>query len=997
MVCAAVFAEHHGADFFEIHSGFTFRKGVFRLKTGSRRLAALFSAITYLAVGSGLFPISVAADTDPLAESIQSTDAITDTADTARDTDTYFAYYSTVSEHTRPITQVTADGLQLSDETEEITLDGVAGVCLDTEEKWAEWTFTVEQAGAYSLYPTYYPLEDSGKDIQVSVTVDGLVPFTEAEEILLPRLWKDDIPEGVDGYEKDSLGSDIRPEQIEAPRWYTQGLRDTLGMYSEPYLFYFENGTHTVRIQCVEEKLAISQLVLENISLISYEQYIAQYSEADYAEGEATRQEAEQALEKSASTLYPTYDRSTSGTLPSDPYNTKLNIIGGSGWKQSGSFVSWTVDVPEDGLYQLAFRARQNTSEGLNAYRRLYINGEVPFAEAETLVFAYKQNWYLKTLGDDEPLLVYLKKGDVITLECTSGALAMPLREVQQAVLDLNALYRDVIMITSTSPSIYQDYDLENQLPNLVPDLVSVCDRLRVVVDAIERDLGKTSAAAATIEKSLSVFEELAEDSYFIADRLSYFKGSIESLASLLLTLGGQSLEIDCLYYLPVGAEQPKINANFFEDLGYSFMRFFYTFFNDYNSVGSATMSDKNAILVWAGVGRDQAQIINRMIEEKFTKETGIPVVLNLVTGDATLIKATLAGKGPDVSLTVASTTPVNLAARGALVDLNQFDLSELKSQTYSSAWTPFEYRGGTYAIPETQSTEFFFYRTDVFEQLGLTPPETWEDFYWMLEVLQSKNLQFGWPEINSANQGSSHAIVAFARFLFQNGGEFYNEDLTKTLFDTEAAYKAFEQTVDLYRIYGISREISFFNRFRSGDAPAGVSSYLFYTQLVASAPEIRGLWDFTLMPGTRRADGTIDHTQTGGATGCVMMSSAVERGVEDLAFQFMNWWCGAEAQSEYGKELEGILGIIGRIAPANYVALESLGWSEDELALIKTQLSQTKNNPEVLGNYTVDRSLTSALRAAINDENTPRRALAIYNKAINDEITRKRIEFKLD
>ncbi len=963
------------------------------MKTG-RRLAALFGAILYAAVGSGIFSIPAAAQTatgDTVSVQAQGE------VGTAGKAGTYFHYYSTISSKNRPTASVESTGVTFAPTAEEIILDDVSGIQLDNKDVWAEWRFSVENAGVYSLYPTYYPLKDSGKNIQISVEIDGNIPFKEAEEIQLPRLWEDEpLPEGV-LYEKDSLGNDMRPEQVEAPRWYTCPMRDTLGMYTEPYLFYFEAGEHVVRIRCTDEKMAVSDLTLQNISLISYDQYLASYSKTDYATGETIRQEAEQATEKTASTLYATSDRSTVGTVPNDPYHTRLNMIGGSGWNTSGAAISWSAEVPKAGLYQLAFRVRQNTSEGLNAYRRLYINGKVPFAEADNLIFAYNQGWYLKTFGDDQPLLVYLKPGDVITLECTSGAMAMPLREVQQAVLDLNELYREIIMITSTTPSIYQDYGLEEQLPHFVDDLTDVCKRLHMVVNAIETDVGKTAAAAATISKSLKVFEELAEDSFFIPDRLSNFKGSIESLASLLLTLGGQSLEIDCLYYMSAGAKQPKVNANFFEDFGYGFMRFIYTFMNDYNSVGSATMSEENAILVWAGVGRDQAQIINRLIEEEFTQKTGIPVVLNLVTGDATLIKATLAGKGPDVSLTVASTTPVNLAARGALVNLEQFDLSTLKSQTYASAWTPFEYRGGTYAVPETQNTEFFFYRTDVFESLGLTPPETWDDFYHMLEILQSKNLMFGWPEVNSVNQGSSFGINIFARFLFQRGGQFYNDTLTKTLFDTEEAYSAFEQTVELYRVYGINREISFFNRFRSGDAPAGVSSYLFYTQLMSSAPEIRGLWDFTLMPGTRREDGTIDRTQLGAATGCVMMSAAQERGVADEAFQFMNWWCGGEAQAAYGKELEGVLGIIGRLAPANRVALESFDWSEEELATIKAQLEQTKNNPEVLGNYTVDRSLTSALRAAITDKNTARRSLSIYNKAINDEITRKRKEFNLD
>ena len=32
----------------------------------------------------------------------------------------------------------------------------------------------------------------------------------------------------------------------------------------------------------------------------------------------------------------------------------KLNSIGGYRWNQPGQWITWKVDVPEDGLYQLA-------------------------------------------------------------------------------------------------------------------------------------------------------------------------------------------------------------------------------------------------------------------------------------------------------------------------------------------------------------------------------------------------------------------------------------------------------------------------------------------------------------------------------------------------------------------------------------------------------------------------------------------------------------------
>lgn len=940
----------------------------------------------------------------PMITAAEEADVLTPDADvssvsqgTSEDSIGYFEYYDQYKDQTRPTATISLSSTAAIGVTAE-TVEGKPAVSLKDDGTYAQWTVEVPQSGAYSLYPTYYPLPASGKDIQVSVTIDGKLPFTEAAEMSLSRQWVDKQETEDGSYAKDSAGNDLRPEQIEKARWSEVGFADVLGMYSEPYLFYLEAGAHVVNVSCSQEAVAFEKLEFRNAkALPPHADYIKQY-EGQYAKGDVViRQEAEQATEKTAATLYPAYDRSTLATVPNDAYQIRLNTIGGSNWSRSGTRISWTADVKEAGLYRLSFRVRQNYSEGLNAYRRLYINGQVPFSEADEIVFPYKQSWYLKTLGDDIPLYVYLEPGDIITLECTSGSLDYALREVQKAVLDLNNIYREIIMITGTSPSIYQDYALDAQIPTLVDDLNGACTRLNAVVDSIMEELGKSSSAAATIQKAVLVFEELAADTFYIPDRLSNFKGNIESLASLLLTLGGQGVEIDCLFYEPQAAKSPKVTAGFFKDLAFGFEKFIATFFNDYDTLGTADADTRDSVLVWAGVGRDQAQIISRLIEEDFTRETNIPVVLNLVTGDATLIKATLAGKGPDVSLTVASTTPVNLAARGALVDLNQFDLSKLKNETYASAWTPFEYQGGTYAIPEAQSCDLLFYRTDIFESLGIEAPQTWDDFYHVLEIIQSNNLQVAWSEVDATNQGNSAAISVFDKFLFQNGGEYYNAEQTKTLFDTEVAYSAFEKTVELYRVYGLSRDISFFNRFRSGEAPMGIANYTVYAQLTASAPEIRGLWSFAQIPGTPKEDGTIDRTESGPSTGCVMMASAVKKGVADEAFAFMEWWCGADAQTRYAKELEGVMGIIGRIAPANRVALENLGWDEDELAIITGQLSQTKNAPQVLGNYTVIRSLTSALRGAINDKNTPRRSLSIYNKDINDEIARKRIEFKLD
>lgn len=60
------------------------------------------------------------------------------------------------------------------------------------------------------------------------------------------------------------------------------------------------------------------------------------------------------------------------------------------------------------------------------------------------------------------------------------------------------------------------------------------------------------------------------------------------------------------------------------------------------------------------------------------------------------------------------------------------------------------------------------FYRTDVFAELGLTPPETWEEFYAAVEVLQKNNLGVGVLETSTANAGVSSGIGFFDKMLLQ-------------------------------------------------------------------------------------------------------------------------------------------------------------------------------------------------------------------------------------
>ena len=121
-------------------------------------------------------------------------------------------------------------------------------------------------------------------------------------------------------------------------------------------------------------------------------------------------------------------------------------------------------------------------------------------------------------------------------------------------------------------------------------------------------------------------------------------------------------------------------------------LRFFSSFFNDYNNLSGG---DGNAsITVWVGNGlsggRDQALVLRRLIEQDFTPKNNISVNLQLVPS-ATILTATVAGIGPDVALQVSGSEPANYAMRGAVADLSEMpDFEEIAERFAESALTPY-------------------------------------------------------------------------------------------------------------------------------------------------------------------------------------------------------------------------------------------------------------------------------------------------------------------
>jgi ABC-type glycerol-3-phosphate transport system substrate-binding protein len=369
-------------------------------------------------------------------------------------------------------------------------------------------------------------------------------------------------------------------------------------------------------------------------------------------------------------------------------------------------------------------------------------------------------------------------------------------------------------------------------------------------------------------------------------------------------------------------------------------------------------------------------------------------VNVRLVGADA-LMPAVVAGTGPDVALTMGSGDPVNYAMRHAAMDLTSFpDFEAVAGQFHPSALMPFRYAGGVYALPETQRFHVMFYRTDILEELGVEPPETWTDLIRLLPVLQKNNMNAAVPTLASPAQAGQTDVAGFLAQLYQRSGTLYNAGGSRTVLDSAGAVAAFEAYTKFFTHYGTPASYDFVNRFRTGENPLGFAEFTNFNTLEVFAPEIRGLWKFGLLPGTRRADGSIDHSMSAVSTGSIMFAGAKDPGA---AWEFLRWWVSTETQTRFGREMESIMGAAARYDTANLAAFEQLAWKAGDLAVLKEQRGWAVGTPEVPGGYYAFRHITNAARRVVNDSWETRETLLEYNRTINEELIKKRKEFGLE
>lgn len=853
------------------------------------------------------------------------------------------------------------------------------------------WSFSVPSSGFYNMQLTYMPMVGSKTDIIRSVTVDGELPYKGWDQLTFYRLFDNNCPEELTLVN----GNEVRPVAQEQYAWTTVWLSDSMEREADPYVLWLEAGEHTVTFAVVEEPL----LVFGGIKLaaaptaVSYDEVVGDLSKQyDVYQGEHLVYQAERtaggtkAIYKNSKSIRNLVDYTSPNSVPFHPYHGMLNTIGGSSWQTVGQTITWEIEVPEEGLYAISFRARQATERGVLAFRSLSVNGEVPFAEASSIGFAYSTDFQNYIVGaEGEPYLFHFKQGiNTVSMKIVSGDCVQPLAEIEESMNVLTQLYRRVVRITGTVPDKYIDYEIEEKVDGFVDTMKSEAARLTAVVEYLTELSGEKGELAANVEKMLIQAERLAEDPESVINELDAMENNISTLGTCVSSLSEFPLEIDSFMLYNPGAELPSAEAGFFSKLWNGTIRFFATFFEEEDVADAGTVTETEEIRVWLLGGQDQVQIVKSLIDSGYAAE-GVSVNLQLVPLNAVL-PSTLADNGPDVVINMSYETAVDYAMRGALVDLSTLDgFDEQKQLYYSSALNNVTYKGGVYGIPETQTFLMMYCRDDILAELGLSAPKTWDEFEDVLVQLNAAEYDVYLPGVSLYNT-----------LVYQYGGDLYTGEgddygIRSGLY-SENCMQAFQRITKFYTSYDVPLSANFANRFRSGEMPIGIADYTLYNTLELFAPEIRGLWSFYTLPGQPDENGNINHSSVSTSTNTVILSKCDD---VEAAWDFVQWWDSTETQLLYAQSLEAVLGSSGRYATANKEVLRQLSWSSNSLKALESQFAVSLRTPVVPGSYMSTRMVTYAFNDVVTDSQSmsAREALYLNIRKIEAELDRKRKE----
>jgi ABC-type glycerol-3-phosphate transport system substrate-binding protein len=977
------------------------RKG-YKKMISKAAACCLAAAVSVSGISGELVRAESTVDTELDETETESTEAEETAAASSGESDEYVSErissnYSRVSEnYTLPvyegeeITYLMADiltdsvGATLTDDT--MGYEKAAQV-LDMEiGDEATLTLEVPEDGQYWLKLDYLSYDESILPIEMQLQVDGAYPFYECRNLEFETTWEKDEEPSYDRYDNEVV---TIPNKV--IQWEEKYLMDSSYRHSSGLALELTAGTHTFTFSVDE-----GTFYLGNLTLCEPET-VAEYTGSETAQGDAIIEiQGEDYSSTNDSAIHAVVEYDTSLT-PYEVKDTVLNTLDSDSFDTAGQTVTYEFEVETAGYYYIGMNYRQSDKTDFSVFVDVRVDGEIPNTAFQSYGLAYGAKYQQTTLTDDDGnnLSVYLDEGvHTISFTISMEAICNIMEQLDVIMSEVNDLALEITKVAGTNSDKYRDLKLSRYIPGLEDTLYGYADELYVLEESA-LPYSKSSKNVAVMSSMLIAAEQLnslADNPDEIPYRIDELSSSTNSanqyLANTVDNLIENNLAIDRIWIYQEEAKLPS-KPGFFKSLWMNIKRFFASFTEQAYSTSN---TDPEHLQVWVNRSSQYVQIMQKMIDESFTPETGIEVDISIMPDQYKLVLANSSGNAPDVATGINYTIPYELAVRGALVDMTQFD----DFQEVASPYEPGFFLTGTigdsvYSMPETMNFWVLYYRSDILEKLGLEVPDTMDDVVDMLAELQMRGLNFYYPTAGMISMRNFHGTTPL---IVQNGGSLYYDTADQgTALGSEEAVAGFTELTDLFTLYDLPVNIdNFYQHFRNGDLPIGIADYSTYNLLTNAAPELANSWEISVIPGTMTEDGTIDRSTCGCAESSVIFKSTDER--EAQAWEFVKWWSSTEVQAEFGQTLQITYGDEYMWPTANMEAFDQLPWDTKDKAVIEEFAANVVDVARVPGTYLLEREMSNAFNdIVVNGENEQTRIDSAV-KSIDREIDRKMEEF---
>lgn len=850
-----------------------------------------------------------------------------------------------------------------------------------------EFEIEVETAGLYAVSMDYYCLSDKAVNHTISLKVNGEYQFSEARELVMTQYYDcETYP-----FRTDIAGNEITPDTYIRKGWENRIVKGINQGETDAVLFALKQGKNKITLTMERASILLGEIAfISPKEVVSYAAYREAHPATESA-GTLLVQEAERISYKNTTASRPVATRNVE-TVPYTRNVKLMSVIGGETWNENGQTLYYEISVEKTGWYMLGLKYKQNDKDNMTVYRTVTLDGELPFAEAARIPVESSSGWTVKTLEQNgEVLAFYLEEGvHVLGLEADSSMFNEISSTIQKEIDEISALSAEIKKIIGNNSDKYRDWDILSYLPDLVEDMEAIAAELdAVLADMIEKNHGyEKTLDISNMKAAIKQLRKLAEDPDEIPNNIAMFSegsGSVsQMLGNVLDSITKTPLELDSVYLYEEGAELPEYQVSFFKKLWEELLFFLDDLFGE--SRKNESLNAQEEITVWVIRANTYVNQMQTMADTMFTPKTGIKVNFSLMKDDSKLILANTTNTQPDVALGLSSTLPYDLALRGALADLRQFDdFNETARQFNSAAFLTSTLEDGIYSLPETQDFYVLFYRKDLMEAMQMELPDTWDDVLKILPKLQRYGMNFYIP-LASSNAFKNYAMTL--PFIKQFGGSIYEEGGMSVAVNNAAGLEAMKFMTNLFTIYGMPTEVAdFYQSFRSGTIPIGVSSFSTYLKLESAAAELAGKWEITPMPGIKNEEGIVERWATGSGTAGVIFEKSEKK---DAAWEFLKWWTSTEVQTEFGTQMQLLYGDTYMWNTANMEAFAEMPLDEKDKEVILSQWEWLYEPIKTPAGYMVERELSNVWNAIVFEGENARSALDDAAITMNQEITRK-------